>query len=514
MMQEVEFFGPEVVGPLPDGITTVWNGVELQFVGTPTEAGVFPYTVRTTGTCVEAAVTGTITVRQTPTAGEIAVDQTVCEGQDPAILTSTTDGTGEAGSTIEYRWESNTNLTNPNWTVLTGQDAATYNPPVLSQTTQYRRITLATLNSLTCESEPTDPVQITVQNPPTPGSIAGDQTICNGADPAEITSTAAGSGDGAISYRWESSVSPFSSWSDISGESGATYNAPVGLTETTRFRRVTISNLNGIECESAPTAPVEVTVSTIPTAGIIDSDQQICEGDNPDPFTSTADGNGSGSIFYIWESSVEPFTDWTEISGANLETYSAPALSVTTRFRRTTVSILNGITCESAPTDPVEITVLPAIDVDPVNPDPPLCLDVPQPVTIIHTTTGATGIANEGTAGANGLPLGVSAAFDTSTGDITISGTPTEVGIFDYSIPVTGDCGTSNATGTITVENPTYPISDIQVVNPTSLSGISTFTVFGPELVPGDYEITYSASGANPIAETTITVTVTTPGQF
>jgi len=507
-------FGPEVVGPLPDGITTVWNGVELQFVGTPTEAGVFPYTVRTTGTCVEAAVTGTITVRQTPTAGEIAVDQTVCEGQDPAILTSTTDGTGEAGSTIEYRWESNTNLTNPNWTVLTGQDAATYNPPVLSQTTQYRRITLATLNSLTCESEPTDPVQITVQNPPTPGSIAGDQTICNGADPAEITSTAAGSGDGAISYRWESSVSPFSSWSDISGESGATYNAPVGLTETTRFRRVTISNLNGIECESAPTAPVEVTVSTIPTAGIIDSDQQICEGDNPDPFTSTADGNGSGSIFYIWESSVEPFTDWTEISGANLETYSAPALSVTTRFRRTTVSILNGITCESAPTDPVEITVLPAIDVDPVNPDPPLCLDVPQPVTIIHTTTGATGIANEGTAGANGLPLGVSAAFDTSTGDITISGTPTEVGIFDYSIPVTGDCGTSNATGTITVENPTYPISDIQVVNPTSLSGISTFTVFGPELVPGDYEITYSASGANPIAETTITVTVTTPGQF
>jgi hypothetical protein len=34
---------------------------------------------------------------------------------------------------------------------------------------------------------------------------------------------------------------------------------------------------------------------------------------------------------------------------------------------------------------------------------------------------------------------------------ITISGTPTVSGTFNYSIPLTGGCGAVNATGTITV---------------------------------------------------------------
>ncbi|PUU70834.1 hypothetical protein DBB36_06710 [Flavobacterium sp. WLB] len=68
---------------------------------------------------------------------------------------------------------------------------------------------------------------------------------------------------------------------------------------------------------------------------------------------------------------------------------------------------------------------------------------------VTHTTTGATGIANNGIAGANGLPAGVSASWASNT--ITISGTPTASGIFSYSIPLNGGCGTVNATGTITV---------------------------------------------------------------
>jgi hypothetical protein len=50
---------------------------------------------------------------------------------------------------------------------------------------------------------------------------------------------------------------------------------------------------------------------------------------------------------------------------------------------------------------------------------------------------------------ATGLPAGVTAAFASNT--ITISGTPTVSGTFNYSIPLTG-CGAVNATGTITVK--------------------------------------------------------------
>jgi hypothetical protein len=63
---------------------------------------------------------------------------------------------------------------------------------------------------------------------------------------------------------------------------------------------------------------------------------------------------------------------------------------------------------------------------------------------ITHTTFGATGIGTP-----TSLPTGVTAVWANNT--ITISGTPTSSGIFNYSIPVTGGCGNVNASGTITV---------------------------------------------------------------
>ena len=56
--------------------------------------------------------------------------------------------------------------------------------------------------------------------------------------------------------------------------------------------------------------------------------------------------------------------------------------------------------------------------------------------------------------GTLGLPAGVSAHWTaTAGGRITITGTPTTAAgsPFNYSIPLTGGCGTVNATGTITV---------------------------------------------------------------
>jgi uncharacterized protein (TIGR02145 family) len=64
---------------------------------------------------------------------------------------------------------------------------------------------------------------------------------------------------------------------------------------------------------------------------------------------------------------------------------------------------------------------------------------------ITHTTTSATGIGS-----ATGLPSGVFASWDSNV--ITISGTPSASGNYNYTIPLTGiGCTSSNATGTITV---------------------------------------------------------------
>jgi hypothetical protein len=69
--------------------------------------------------------------------------------------------------------------------------------------------------------------------------------------------------------------------------------------------------------------------------------------------------------------------------------------------------------------------------------------DLVEPITIA-TTTGATGIGT-----ATGLPTGMTATW--SNNSIKISGTPTEANTFNYTIPLTGGCGSVNATGTIVV---------------------------------------------------------------
>ena len=69
---------------------------------------------------------------------------------------------------------------------------------------------------------------------------------------------------------------------------------------------------------------------------------------------------------------------------------------------------------------------------------------------ITHTTTGVSGITSQ-----TGLPSGVTASYSSNT--VTISGTPTAAGTFNYTVDLTG-CS-DNATGTITVMTPPGGIS-------------------------------------------------------
>jgi hypothetical protein len=104
---------------------------------------------------------------------------------------------------------------------------------------------------------------------------------------------------------------------------------------------------------------------------------------------------------------------------------------------------LTGTSC-SAVNATGTITVTAACAVGTASSTPTLTVSTAL-TNITHSTTSATGIGT-----ASGLPTGVTAAWSGNV--ITISGTPTATGTFNYTIPLTGtSCSAVNATGTITV---------------------------------------------------------------
>jgi gliding motility-associated-like protein len=173
---------------------------------------------------------------------------------------------------------------------------------------------------------------------------------------------------------------------------------------------------------------------------------------------------------YAWSSTDNSSITTTPLSstttGGNLTLNATPT--------STTTYTLN-VTNESGCPGTANITInVGNVTVTPPSSNPTVCVNNPISPEITFTTTGATGIG-----AATNLPNGVTASYLNNT--ITISGTPTNSGTFNYTIPITGGCTALNATGTITV-NPTNTVS-ASSSNPTICFGLAipsvTFTTTG-----------------------------------
>ncbi|KFC58788.1 hypothetical protein FEM08_24360 [Flavobacterium gilvum] len=191
---------------------------------------------------------------------------------------------------------------------------------------------------------------VVTPNDITPGTIAGNQTLCTPFDPAAFTNTTPGSttNGGTISYQWQMSTNGCEgTWTNIQGATSATYDAGA-ISVITNFRRVATSTLNGVMC-SANSNCLTVTPNPI-TPGVIAGSQTKCGPFDPDPFTSTTDGSstGIGVISYQWQISTNGCEGpWTNIPGATSATYDPSTVSATTNYRRVATSTLNGVMCSA-----------------------------------------------------------------------------------------------------------------------------------------------------------------------
>jgi uncharacterized protein (TIGR02145 family) len=220
-------------------------------------------------------------------------------------------------------------------------------------------------------------------------------------------------------------------------------NASFNLEEIkVRWKKAALENCQGVPCVSiSPPGPVPFIAATPtgPTSARVTFGTPSSDGGSPitgykvtaTP-TTTAPGKRKSSGTIIVEGKESPIDIPDLTLGVNY-TFSVIALNAA------------GVSPPVNTTTTVTPCILNTASAALTNPT--LIVNTATNITI--ATTGATGISNAGVSGSNGLPAGVSAAFASNT--ITISGTPTATGTFNYSIPLTGGCGSINATGTITV---------------------------------------------------------------
>ncbi|MHA3786562.1 hypothetical protein ACX0HA_00015 [Flavobacterium hauense] len=286
--------------------------------------------------------------------GSLGPDKTICNGTSPGELGSgagTAAGSANTGTTVSYQWQSAPNASGGSFTnVASGGTLVTYTPPGnLTGTMRYRRITSRTDGTVTCTNSVD--IMVTVQTIPERGSITGPATttVCSGSN-VTIASGGAGSGDApVVTYRWEAAPVSTGIFATVAGQTGETLTVN-GITASTRFRRYTVSTVNGVDCLSPATVPVTITVPDL-VAGTIASDQVVCQNNStPAPLTSALGGDGSGTNFsYQWQSSSHgnPSGSWNNV-GTNSSTYNPGSLGVSLYFRRLVRSTTNGVPCEAS----------------------------------------------------------------------------------------------------------------------------------------------------------------------
>ncbi len=266
-------------------------------------------------------------------------------------------------------------------------------------------------------------------------------------------------------------------------------------------------SVNSVECSSLPTTG---TVSLLPNVTLTltssNENQNVCINTPIVPIVYTTVNatdvtvaglpNGVSGVFNAGE-----FT----ISGT-------PSEAGTFNY---TVTTVGGCTVETATGTLI------------VNPDSTLVLSNGSDIQNLCINTAIAAIEYTSTAASDvtvtGLPNGVTGTFN--AGVLTISGTPTESGVFNYSVTTVSNCATVTLNGTITVnpdvtltltsanENQSICINTPLVAIVYSSTGTTDVTVVGlPNGVTGTYNSgTFTISGS-PSEVGTFNYTVSTVG--
>ena len=409
-----------------DGYGLVWNNV----AGTTTSysySGISNstrYRVKVTnGSCgfVYSNV-GLVTINQEFASGFISGSATVCSGSNNNSLTL-----NDYLGTVQ--WQSSAD--NITYAPIATATSAIYTPVNLTSTTYYRAI----VTNGTCTGMPSIIGTITVKQAPTPTFTAQPgATACRNSDVTYTTQS------GQSNYVWTIPGTVGVDYSITSG--GASTNNSLVLKWLTIGNKTVTINYNNSNSCAAPVAVSSITTAVSPTsvAGTIGGAGAICSGGTT---TLTLSGN-TGTVTKWQSSTASDFsTALTDISNTTTS-LTTSTLSVPTYFRVVVTSgpcsqaISSGVAVTITPNNVATLSSAAGTNSQTVNINSSI-------TTITYSITGATG------ATFSGLPTGVTGSYLANVA--TIQGMPSVSGVFNYSVNLTGGCGTISALGTITIRD-------------------------------------------------------------
>ncbi|MFT3796661.1 T9SS type B sorting domain-containing protein [Flavobacterium sp.] len=411
------------VSGLPTGVTGSFSAGIFTISGSPTVDGIFNYTVTTVGGCSSVTLNGTITVNpdvtMTLSSAAGTDNPTLCIGSAMTPITyATTNGatnvtvsglpTGVTGSFAAGVFTINgtpsvDGIFNYTVTTVGGCSSVALNGTITVTPNVTMNLTsgIGTDNQTLCISTAIAPIDYTTTNGVTNVTVSGLPAGVTGSFAAGVfTISGTPTVDGTFNY----TVTTVGGCSSVTLNGTITVNPGASLVQIsapgTETQGVCINNaivpisyMIGSGATNATVSGLPAGVSGTFTAGVF-SITGAPTVDGIFIFTVTATGSGC----------------------------SSPTLSGSIIVNPDVTMVLTSAAATTSQN---------------------LCINTPI-APIIYTTTN--GVAN---VTVSGLPSGVTANF--TAGVLTISGTPTVAGTFNYTATTTGGCASVTLNGTITV---------------------------------------------------------------